>query len=87
MRSNTGDVKIYMPGQSSEVSEIQVDNYEKLSVYTNREARVMKRNDYLKQYFERGFSIIPLKKNESPLIKWAEYRKESHLKSFPYIYG
>jgi hypothetical protein len=69
MRSNTGDVKIYMPGQSSEVSGIQVDNCEKLSAYTNREARVMKRNDYLKQYFERDFSIIPVKKNMRSSIK------------------
>jgi hypothetical protein len=69
MRSNTGDVKIYMPGQSREVLEVQVDNGKKLSAYANRETWVIKRNDYLKQYFERGFSIIPVKKNMRSSIK------------------
>lgn len=40
-----------------------------------RDLWVLERNEYLEQYEKKGFSIIPIKEDKTPFIKWLEYQK------------
>lgn len=41
----------------------------------NCEEWIAERNKYVEQYQKRGFSIIPIKEDKTPYIKWMEYQK------------